>query len=191
MPRIIAGQWKGRKLAVPAGMSTRPTSDRVRESVFTRLMHENVLDGASVLDLFAGSGALALEALSRGASRGVVVDKYPAATTCLQRNIDTLEANVQVVSADAAEYLRRDRKDQFNIVFYDPPYDHPLGKIERDMKNLLDGWLRPDALVIVEQSARSGDVQWPAPFVDVNAKIYGETKITFADTYVSTAPEGD
>lgn len=191
MPRIIAGRWKGRKLVVPAGTTTRPTSDRVRESVFTRLMHQNVLEDAAVLDLFAGSGALALEALSRGARRGVVVDKVPAATTCLQRNIDAVDADLQVVSADVAEYLRRDHKEQFNIVFYDPPYDHPVGKIERDVKNLLGGWLRPDALVVVEQSARSAEVKWPSEFVDVEVKTYGETKVTFADTYVSHGEEDD
>lgn len=189
MPRVISGRWKGRRLATPPGSNTRPTSDRVRESIFTKLAHENIIEDAVVLDLFAGAGTLALEALSRGAKKAVLVDSSAQAVSCIQRNIDLVEADARVIAADAAELLRRDSAEQYNLVFYDPPYDYPSGKVERDMKNLLQGWLRPDALVVVEQSARAATVQWPTPFSDVQVKEYGETRVSFADTYVAVDGE--
>src|SRR5881394_1213907 len=114
--RIIAGEWGGRRLAAPPGRDTRPTSDRVREALFSIL---GPLDGARVLDLFAGSGALGLEALSRGAAQATLVERAPAALRALRENV------AEVVAADARAYLRaaREQGAQYDLVFLDPPYN--------------------------------------------------------------------
>src|SRR3954467_15650634 len=119
--RIISGQWRGRRLVAPAGNATRPTSDRVREALFSIL---GALDGERVLDLFAGSGALGLEALSRGAASATFVERAPAALRVLRDNVADLGASAEVVAADARAHLRAARAQgaQYDLVFLDPPY---------------------------------------------------------------------
>lgn len=119
--RIIAGRWRGHPLAVPAGTRTRPTTDRVREAWMSVLQHD--LPGARVLDLFAGSGALGLEALSRGAAHATFVEKASAPLTALRTNVARLGADtVEIVKEDALRYAARLGADTFDIVLADPPY---------------------------------------------------------------------
>src|SRR3954467_7982650 len=119
--RIVAGRWSGRRLVAPRGRDTRPTSDRGREALFSIL---GPLDGARVLDLFAGSGALGLEALSRGAASATLVERAPAALRVLRDNVADLGAGAEIVAADARSYLRgaRGQGAQYDLVFLDPPY---------------------------------------------------------------------
>jgi 16S rRNA (guanine966-N2)-methyltransferase len=120
--RIIAGRWRGFTIQAPPGQRTRPTTDRVREAWMSTLQHD--LPGATVLDLFAGSGALGLEALSRGAAHVTFVERGAASLRVLQANIAKLQAaNVEVVKADAARYARSLEPGAFDIVIADPPYD--------------------------------------------------------------------
>ena len=144
--RIIGGRWKGRRLAVPPVPGLRPTPDRVRETLFNWLAP--ALPGARCLDLFAGSGALGLEALSRGAAEAVLVERHPAALRCLREAVDRLGARAEVVAADARTFLRRCR-EPFDLVFLDPPYG---SRLLAPCLHLLaeGGWLRPGGWLYLE-----------------------------------------
>lgn len=119
--RVIAGIWRGRRLVTPAGRDTRPTSDRVREALFSIL---GPIDGAAVLDLFAGSGALGIEALSRGAARATFVERAPAALRAIAANLEALGAPGDVRARDVSAFVRdaRDAGGPYDLVFLDPPY---------------------------------------------------------------------
>ncbi|BDH56782.1 16S rRNA (guanine(966)-N(2))-methyltransferase RsmD [Tsukamurella sp. PLM1] len=179
MTRIIAGAARGRRLAVPP-RGTRPTSDRVREAVFSALASRLDFDGAAVLDLYAGSGALGLEALSRGAGSAVLVDSDPKAVAVLGRN-------ARAVGLDGAEAHRRTARAflelparPFDLVFLDPPYDVPADVVDGELAALTGGWLAPDAFVVVERSARTPAVTWPEGLELELARDYGETRIEVA-----------
>jgi len=182
-PRIIAGEAGGRRLAVPPGDHVRPTADRVKESVFSALGPERLV-GARVLDLYAGSGALGLEALSRGAAEALLVDRDPAAARAIRANIDTLGlagraelrraavASVVAGPAPAAPY---------DLALLDPPYDTPPGDLETVLARLADGgWLAPDATVVVERAAGSSPMRWPAGWGSTWERCYGDTLVLFA-----------
>src|SRR5262249_14722455 len=126
MTRIIAGAWRGRRLVVPAGRDVRPTSDRVREALFSIL---GPLDGAAVLDLFAGSGALALEALSRGAARAPPVERAPAALKAISANLQALDADADVRDRDVRAFVRdaSTAAGPYDLIFLDPPYRDAAG----------------------------------------------------------------
>ena len=182
MTRIVAGSAKGRTLAVPKS-GTRPTSERVREALFSRLDHMNVLEGATVLDLFAGTGALGLEALSRGAARATLVEKASAAARVASANVRSTGLPARVVTADARSYLcartGEDLRGDVDLVFIDPPYDIP----EADMTailSLLGPWIGPDALVVVERSTRAPAPTWPPFLVLEDQRTWGETVAYFA-----------
>jgi 16S rRNA (guanine966-N2)-methyltransferase len=164
--RIVAGAAKGRRLATPAG-ATRPTSDRAREALFSSLGHLIELDGARVLDLFAGTGAVGLEALSRGAAEAVFVESNRAALDVLRRNVETVGlSGATVVGRPVASYLKTPPEHAFDLVFADPPYDLPDDAVASFLAQLGEpGWLRGDAYVVVERAARSGPPQWPAGFI--------------------------
>jgi 16S rRNA (guanine966-N2)-methyltransferase len=154
--RIIGGEWRGRRLGVIDSPGFRPTPDRVKETVFNWL--QPYLPGARCLDLFAGSGALCLEALSRGASEVVMVEKDARVAANLQRNIDLLQAHkARLTVRDAGAFLDGDA-ESFDIVFVDPPFAEPawldtcLDKLEHG------GWLAPAALVYIEASADLPDI---------------------------------
>ena len=160
MTRIVAGSAKGRTLAVPKS-GTRPTSERVREALFSRLDHMNVLEGATVLDLFAGTGALGLEALSRGAARATLVEKASAAARVASANVRATGLPARVVTADVRAYLGARSGEALtgenDLVFIDPPYDIPEG----DMTTVLSAlapWVGPDSRVVVERATPA-----PAP----------------------------
>ena len=182
MTRIVAGSAKGRTLAVPKS-GTRPTSERVREALFSRLDHMNVLEGATVLDLFAGTGALGLEALSRGAARATLVEKASAAARVASANVRSTGLPARVVTADARSYLcartGEDLRGDVDLVFIDPPYDIA----EADMTavlSLLGPWIGPDALVVVERSTRAPAPTWPPFLVLEDPRTWGETVAYFA-----------
>src|SRR6476660_6554249 len=147
--RIVAGEWRGRRLVAPPGRTTRPTSDRVREAVFCIL---GPLDGERVLDLFAGSGALGLEALSRGAGEATLVERDRAALKALRANVEALGAGARVIGGDVAAFLDSAAAagGHYDLVFLDPPYRSGLG---RELS--LEPVLAPGARVIVESDRRS------------------------------------
>ena len=153
MTRIIGGAWRGRRLVAPAGEATRPTADRVRQALFDRLMHapwagRAAVEGAAVLDVFAGTGAFGLEALSRGAARAVFIERDRPALAALGANIATCDASAscRIVAADA---LRPPSGQPSTLVFLDPPYGQ--GLVPRAVAALAaSGWLAPGALVLAE-----------------------------------------
>ncbi|HKJ10904.1 MAG TPA: 16S rRNA (guanine(966)-N(2))-methyltransferase RsmD [Ornithinimicrobium sp.] len=176
MTRIIAGRAGGRALLTPAGSATRPTSDRVREAMFSSLESLVELPGAVVLDLYAGSGALGLETASRGASAVTCVEQDRGAARLITRNARTLALPaVSVACARVETWLRRPpRAPGFDLVLADPPYH--LGEREVGMVlSLLPAHLAPGALVVVERSSRSPDPAWPPGWKAGKSKRYGQT----------------
>ncbi|MDF0531203.1 16S rRNA (guanine(966)-N(2))-methyltransferase RsmD [Tsukamurella sp. 8F] len=181
MTRIIAGSARGRRLQVPP-KGTRPTSDRVREAVFSALAARVDLDGVAVLDLYAGSGALGLEALSRGAASAVLVDADHRAATVLAANVQAVAAagrDARVRKSTVENFLAGTPQRQ-DLVFLDPPYDLPGATVERDLEGLTRGWLAPGAHVLVERSARTPSIAWPEGFDEDLIRDYGETRIQLA-----------
>ena len=182
MTRIVAGSAKGRTLVVPKS-GTRPTSERVREALFSRLDHMNVLEEATVLDLYAGTGALGLEALSRGASSATLVEKASGAARVATANVRSTGLSARVVTADSRAYLggrsAEPLSGEVDLVFIDPPYDIA----EEEMTAVLEGlapWIGPDALVVVERSTRAPAPTWPAFLVLEDTRAWGETVAYFA-----------
>ncbi|MGE5700565.1 MAG: 16S rRNA (guanine(966)-N(2))-methyltransferase RsmD [Deltaproteobacteria bacterium] len=176
--RIVAGKWRGRALRAPKGMAVRPTSDRVREAIFD-ILGESV-DGAAVLDLFAGSGALGLEALSRGSSSAVFVESDPAAFGVLGTNIASLgAAEAECLHMDFRQALRRlrARSTRFGIVFLDPPYGKGLAAYSAaDLVRA--GILQPGCTVVVEEAFRAPDAAFPAGWELSVDRRYGDTRVT-------------
>ena len=152
--RVVAGRFGGRSLVAPRGHATRPTSDRVREALFS-ILGDSVI-GARVLDLFAGSGALAIEALSRGAAYAVLVDSSPAAVAAIRRNLSAVGADAEVRRQPALTYLGRARSDgrQYDLVFLDPPYRH-ASTLGQELSEALGPVLAPGARVVVESDRRA------------------------------------
>ncbi len=180
MTRIIAGEFGGRRIAVPP-KGTRPTTDRVREAVFSRLDHADVLRDARVIDVFAGSGALAFEALSRGAAEAVLVESASQAARVAQGNARELgvAGRASVVREKARPYLERSEA-VWDLAFLDPPYD-----IARDdlaaVLSALAPRLSEDATVVLEWSSRAGDAPWPDAIESVASKSYGETTVHYGE----------
>lgn len=180
MTRIVGGTAGGRRLAVPAS-GTRPTSDRVREALFTRLEHLGVLVDAHVLDLYAGSGALGLEALSRGAAHAVLVESSKTAVAVCRSNAQVLgfADRVTVVGARVERMLAgRAPTRTSDLVLVDPPYELVITRVLRDLTR--PGWLADDALVVLEQATRTGEPGWPESLTADGSKVYGETTVWFA-----------
>jgi 16S rRNA (guanine966-N2)-methyltransferase len=174
--RIVAGLAKGRRLAAPAD-GTRPTSDRARESLFNSLATMLDLAGARVLDLFAGTGAVGLEAMSRGAAAAVFVESDRAAAEVLRRNVDTVGLpGATIVRRPVAAFLGGAPDAPFDLVFADPPYALPDADLTGVLTALGErGWLAPDAVVVVERSSRSAGPPWPEAFITpVRERRYGE-----------------
>jgi len=157
---------KGRRLAPPAD-GTRPTSDRTREALFNALATQLELDGARVLDLYAGTGAVGLEALSRGVAEAVLVESNRAAQAVLRRNVETVGLpGATVVGRSVASYLKAAPEQPFDLVFADPPYDLGDDELAENLNALAEpGWLAPQAWVVVERGARSGPPRWPAGLI--------------------------
>ena len=148
--RIVGGSWRGRRLTVPAGTEVRPTPDRVRETLFNWLAPS--LPGAQCLDLFAGTGVLGLEALSRGAAGTTFVERDPVLVRALEESIGALAAEAQVFHEDALEFLASRPRRPVDVAFLDPPYATGLAQV---LENLV-GWLAPGHLVYVERPVERG-----------------------------------
>jgi 16S rRNA (guanine966-N2)-methyltransferase len=199
--RVIAGEAGGRRLAVPGGRDTRPTSDRAREGLFATIVSMlGSLDGARVLDLYAGSGAVGLEALSRGAEHVLLVEHGARAARVIRENIEAIGLPGAVLAADRVERVlargpapagaqdapagaqddTAGAQDdtvggRYDVVFADPPYALADAAVSQVLSLLAgQGWLAPGALVIVERATRSGPVNWPDGFVPDRARRYGE-----------------
>ena len=175
MTRIVAGAAKGRRLAVPA-RGTRPTSERAREALFSSLAALVDVDGARVLDLFAGSGAVGLEALSRGARAVTFVESDRTAFDVLKRNIETVGLDgAQPHRRQAATHLLGGSDEPFDLVFADPPYAYGQAHLAALLTALAaPEWLADGAIVVVERSARGEPPPWPAGIEAVQDKRYGE-----------------
>ena len=179
MTRIIAGAAGSLTLAVPDA-GTRPTSDRVRESLFGALEASDLIDGARALDLYAGSGALGLEAVSRGAVSADLVEKAPRAASVAERNARTVgravpEATIRVHRAAVDAYLTS-ASARFDLVFVDPPYDLTDAELAVTLELLADR-LAPDAVVVVERATRSGEPALPPSLTHERSKKYGDTTL--------------
>lgn len=170
--RVIAGTYGGRQLIAPHGRTTRPTPERVREALFSILGN---LEGARVLDLFAGSGALGIEALSRGARAATFVDSSHAALDAIRRNLRELDVDGEVRGQSAAAFLRdaQDLRRQYDLVFLDPPYGH-AARLGRSLGAALAPVLAPGARVVAE-SDRRAPLQLDLTLLD--ERRYGDTLI--------------
>jgi 16S rRNA (guanine966-N2)-methyltransferase len=181
--RIIAGLAGGRRLATPAGRSTRPTSDRTREGLFgTVTAIRGGLDGAAVLDLYAGSGAVGLEALSRGAADVLLVESDPRAARVIRENIAAVGLAGARLAADRVERVlaRGPGGPARDFVFADPPYALADDQLQQVLAGLLQpGWLAPGALVAIERGTRSGPLAWPAGYVSDRCRRYGDATLWY------------
>lgn len=187
MSRIIAGRAKGRRLATPKGANTRPTTDRTREALFSALASwfdaadaaaEEQLAGYSMLDLFAGTGAVGLEAASRGASPVVLVEADRPTAKLIAANAASagLQADVR---AGKAETFAAAPGLSFDLIFIDPPYAVPTEQVEALLAQLADGTVAPRGLVVVERSVRDREPAWPPAFTETWRRDYGETCLLF------------
>ena len=171
--RVVAGTYRGRRLAAPGGTETRPTSDRVREALFSVLGPS--VQGARVLDLYAGSGALGIEALSRGAAAAVFVDRSHKAIEVVRANLRALgiDAEVRPIEARAALRAASARREAYDLVFLDPPYRH-AAELGRELSEGLTAVLAPGARVVTESDRRAA-LQLDLPLAD--ERRYGDTVI--------------
>lgn len=178
MTRIVAGVAGGRRLAVPP-KGTRPTSDRVREALFSAVESAVELDGARVLDLYAGTGALGLEALSRGAASALFVESSAGALSVLRANIRAVGLPATVRAGKVASVLATGCAEPFDLVLADPPY--AVTDLGTELSLLVSaGWVTAGSLVIVERSRRAEDMTWPEPLVPMKVRHYGETSLHWA-----------
>lgn len=173
--RVVAGAFKGRTLHAPRGHRTRPTADRVREAVFSML---GPIDGLRVLDLFAGSGALAIEALSRGASEAVLVERDPRAIAAITRNVEATGAAAAVRRRDVLAYLRDEGEGPFDLVFVDPPYD-AASRLAAPLGEALPRVVSQDALIVIESDKRT-PLEFSLPLL--REREYGDTSIRIHGT---------
>jgi 16S rRNA (guanine966-N2)-methyltransferase len=181
--RIIAGTHGGRRLAAPAGSHTRPTSDRVREALFSSLESMTVLSGARFADLYAGSGAVGLEALSRGASRALLIESEPRAAQVIRGNIATLRLGsaARLVTGSVLRVVSQPPNgDPYDVVFADPPYALNESELHGVQQALLDnGWLAPDAVLVIERSTRTPSMTWVDGITADRSRHYGETTLWY------------
>lgn len=180
MTRIVAGAAGGRRLAVPP-RGTRPTSERVREALFSAIEAAVDLDGARVLDLYAGSGALGLEALSRGAASATFVESERAAISVLEKNIAAVGRPGAEVRRGRVAAVLEGGGAPYDLVLADPPYGMAEEELAAALTALVArGWTRPGAVVIVERAHRSGPPSWPDPLLPERVRRYGDTELHWA-----------
>ena len=190
MTRIIAGTAGGRRLKTPSGDHTRPTSDRVREALFSAIDSDiGSIEGLRFLDLYAGSGAVGLEARSRGAGVVTLVEKDRRTAGLIQENIATLRfTQMEVVTSPVARLLARSPRAPYDVVFSDPPYHLDTGAVDADLAALCDhGWLADGALVVVERSKRGAPPTWPEGIGSARSKSYGETTLWYGHAVAVTS----
>lgn len=180
--RIVGGDLRGRVLSAPRSQAIRPTSERLRESIFDILTHrfDDPVSGAHVVDLFAGAGALGLEALSRGAARALFVDDGVEARALLRANIEALGLGgvTRIFRRDATKLGDAPAGEKFSLAFLDPPYGKGLATPALDAL-VKGGWLAPGAIVVVEESARA-QIELPPSLIREDERRYGDTQFVFA-----------
>jgi 16S rRNA (guanine966-N2)-methyltransferase len=182
MTRIIGGSVGGRRIQTPRGVSTRPTSDRVREALFSAIESWcGSLSGLRFLDLYAGSGAVGLEAWSRGAGVVTLVESDKRTAALINDNARSLGfPKANIVIAPVSGTLVRPPAAPYDVAFLDPPYPHEDEAVSKDLHQLaVNDWLVPGAMVVVERSSRSPGPSWPDGFTDVREKRYGETMLWY------------
>lgn len=185
MSRIVAGAAGGRRLVMPSGSGTRPTSDRVREALFASVLSEvGDLGGLAFLDLYAGSGAVGCEALSRGAARALFVESDKAAAAVIRRNLRDLglgsDGAADVLVKPVEKVAAMPASAPFDVVFADPPYALEAARLAAVLTALrAGGWLVPDAFVVVERATRSEEFAWPEGFSAARSRRYGETTLWY------------
>jgi 16S rRNA (guanine966-N2)-methyltransferase len=181
--RIVAGKYRGARIEAPKGLATRPTSDRVRQALFNVLEHGPArfeFEGARVLDLFAGTGALGLEALSRGARYAVFIEADAAARGAIRCNAEALGLTgvTKIWRRDATKLGPAGTLLPFHLIFCDPPYGQGLG--EQALASAVEGgWADKGAVVVLEERA-DAEIAWPAPFAEIDRRRYGDTQIAIA-----------
>ncbi|AWB91836.1 16S rRNA (guanine(966)-N(2))-methyltransferase RsmD [Aeromicrobium chenweiae] len=179
MTRIIAGRHGGRQIKTPKGDGTRPTSDRVREAMFSSIESElGGLDGIAVLDLFAGSGALGIEAISRGARHAVFVEAHGQAASVITGNLRALGAEGVVERSKAERWVEEGDRDVFDLVLIDPPYAVPTTAVTALVAAVHESFAHDDTLFVVERATRDPFV-WPDGVEGLRTKKYGETTVWF------------
>ncbi len=178
MTRIIAGEARGRRLVVPRGELTRPTADRVREGLFSSLQSLVDVEGARVLDLYAGSGAIGLEALSRGAVEVTLVEDDPAACRAISANVAAVGLPGAELVQDRVEQVLLGPASAYDVVVLDPPYDLDVDPVLL----ALVPWLAIDAVVAVERRTRGPAPAWPEGLVAVRTRRYGEATLHYGVT---------
>lgn len=179
MTRIVAGTHRGRRLAVPSGAGTRPTADRAREGMFSSLLSLVDLEGARFLDLYAGSGALGLEALSRGAESATLVESDERALAVLRGNAERLGLPVAVVALPVERFLAGEPatydRPPYDVVVLDPPYELDVDPVLR----ALLPWLAEDGIVVVERRTRGPAPTWPVGLTGKRSRAYGEATLWY------------
>jgi len=194
--RIIAGRAKGRNIDAVA-TATRPTSDRAREALFSTLASEfGELDGLHVLDLYAGTGAIALEALSRGASVVHAVEKDESASQAIEKNCENLKSAqcpgmFHLYTMGVHRFLQDKAQMQYHFVFIDPPYDvDDLDVIETLIQLVAGNFLHPQALIAVERNSRVREISWPDGLEQVREKNYGQATIFYGSPTLTDVENG-
>jgi 16S rRNA (guanine(966)-N(2))-methyltransferase RsmD len=180
--RIVAGTLGGRRLVVPPGQATRPTSDRVREALFSSLDNLTDLDGARFADLYAGSGAVGLEACSRGAAHVLLAEADAKAARVARNNIAALGVadRVRLVADKVERLLAGAPEELYDAVFLDPPYAVADERVAEILRALAERWLAPDAIVVAERSSRGAAPAWPEGLEPLPERRYGETTLWYA-----------
>ncbi len=197
MSRIIAGSRGGQRIAMPPGDRARPTTDRVREALFSAIAAwagtaaepvERSLGGLAFCDLYAGSGAVGLEAASRGASRVLLVERNHRTAQLSRRNAEALGLAVEILTSSVEQVLRRSPDRPFDIVFADPPYELDTPAVSAQIELLVvNSWADRDSLIVVERSRRSPKLVWPDVAAQRWSRAYGETILCFG----ALEPESD
>ncbi|MFZ1115580.1 MAG: 16S rRNA (guanine(966)-N(2))-methyltransferase RsmD [Propionibacteriaceae bacterium] len=190
MSRIIAGSRGGRRISMPPGDRTRPTTDRVREALFSAVAAwagtaaepaEQSLVDLAFCDLYAGSGAVGLEAASRGANPVLLVERDPRTAQLAKDNAKALGLVIDVVISSVEQLLRRPPVRDFNVVFADPPYELETAGVSAQLSELVaNRWVGPDSLIVVERSRRTPELEWPEVAAKRWTRAYGETTLYFA-----------
>ena len=179
--RVISGKFRGRPLQVPGGKGVRPTSDRVREALFSVLFER--LDGAKVLDLFAGAGSLGIEALSRNASSALFVEPNRAHVKVLERNLSFVTSPHELWPMKAEQALKKlgQRQEAFDLIFLDPPYDTDL--LKRALESISrSGLLSPGGCIVCEFRTSSTEPTWANEWCELFTRQYGETTVTIVES---------
>ena len=185
--RVIAGMAKGRNLISPIG-TTRPTSDRAREALFSSLESEfGSLNNLSMLDLYCGSGAVGVEALSRGAAIVTAIDNDEKATNIARQNFEIIEklagiGTYSVITMSAGKFLDKPADLPYDIVFLDPPYELPNNEIEKNLSSLMSNkYLKPSTVIAIERDSKSRPLTWPTGLSEVKERKYGAATIYYAE----------